>query len=335
MATFPGCKPTPNQAHQPIPPGGTDVQGADIQIEIPGGASSFNIPIPSTLLTYDLQVGEVTSERALGEARKFGVEGQAEIEPSTQRIRVQSGDLVCELDQRLGTAFFQDLSAMWGANSATPAPIGAPITSSPPPDPVVPSEEASKQFAQDYLKRFQLDSVGELKFFQANYFAKGIINGKTTILQREIVYRRYLNDRIVLGPGSQVSVFIGDEGKIIGCFLDWPSVQQGKAVSIKKVDKALDDLRAKLAEIGQLDSVSRYRSFKISEVKLYYLGQTMPNKQRIIIPSYGVKGIADRGQGPINDMVMLTASDEAMVILPKTETEPVNDVPSPAPYPAS
>ncbi len=329
LAAFPGCKTSPSQAHQPIPPGGSDVQGADIQIEIPGGASSFDIPIPSTLLTYDLQVGALSSERAVAEARKFGIEGQAQIEPSEQRIRVQSGDSVCDLNLVLGSVFFQNVPAMSGDNGVTPAPSGSQITSSPPPDPAVPSEESSKQLAQEYLKGIQLDGVGEPKFFQANYLVESH-SDKATIIRREIVYRRYLNDRIVLGPGSQVSVFIGDKGKIIGCFLDWPSLREGKSVSLKKGGKALENLRAKLAEISQLDQFYRYRSFKVLEIQLYYLGQIIPDKQRIIVPAYGVKGIADRGQGLVNDMVMLTASDEATVILPKTEIEPANEVPSQA-----
>lgn len=263
------------------------------KIELPD-KSLLMMPVPSSLPVYQAPFTPITREQAKARAALFELSASSSIEEGTETIFVKQGDKACEIDALTGSVYYQDNAGLQATGS----------------DVVLPDLAKNKQTAQDYLKRFGLGEPGTPEIFHVEEYPGEA--GK--VVQREIEYRRLLEERFAVGKGSEFSVIIGSGGKVVECFLDWPALQAGKSVKLQSPEAALTTLPQRLKEIAALDPKHPYRSFRITGLKLLYYGQYTASNQREVIPVYGVKGIADRGEGAFENTVILTASQEAPIL---------------------
>jgi hypothetical protein len=270
--------------------------------------------LPSTVSRFKIKPFELRMDVAQQDAAKYGVNGPSF--DSGDTLIFSEGTKALRIDRKTGAKFFEDTSSMWGANSQKPQ-INAPGNGGMP-QANVPSESQCIEMAKAYIKTHADTHADEPVFFQANETRQSISDGSTeakpnsNVVQREIVFRRIVDGKIVLGNGSQISVFVGDNGKINGIFIDWPELERIRQVKLRSSSEALNDLPSVIqSENKPLQSGQRIKTFSAKRMKLGWSGVLHADGSREIIPAFAVLGTTERENGSRDEIKLLSASDEA------------------------
>lgn len=165
----------------------------------------------------------------------------------------------------------------------------------------LPDEEVAKKIATNFLVStncLPLDAkfsdVVADKQITAEKGTDKLIQSYNTTLQ--VRYQREINGIPVVGPGSKLKVFIGDNDEVVGMFKVWRDVEPYTEIKIKTPEKAYSDL------LEGNDVVVPVRidgdKFIIKDVRLGYWMEPADKEQTNVLPVYIFKGdIIDSNTG--------------------------------------
>lgn len=114
------------------------------------------------------------------------------------------------------------------------------------------------------------------------------------VLMREIVFGKVIDGVPVVGPGSRVSVFIGDRGNVVGYMSDWmPAAATTETVQVAKLDAAYTLLEGRL---GLMNSRLPDPSLQAREIDVKgsrYALRAFKNKEGelVLLPVYQFRGM--------------------------------------------
>lgn len=158
--------------------------------------------------------------------------------------------------------------------------------------PNLPDEETAKKLAADFLaaKGFlpqdaKLNDVVADKQITADKGTDKILQSFNVTLQ--VRYQREINGMPVVGPGSKLKVFIGNNNEVVGLFKVWRDIEPYPEIHIKTPEQAYSDLVAG-NDIVQMriggDKVI------IKDAALGYWMEPADQEQTNVLPVYIFKG---------------------------------------------
>ncbi len=313
---------------------GLPTQGG-AEVRIPGGSEHFAVQnIPNTLPVYSIPPSTRDAGTVAADASVFGVRG--DVQEGQRFSSVHLGTSWFLAERKTGAEFYQDRDGLWGgmASQTGPGPDGAPLG----PIAAAPDLAASRRMADAFLSAHAPTGLGSAVFYRENEMGESVSNAlqpgmsESKITCREFQYKRSIDGLVLHGPASQISVFVGPAGKIVGYFSDWPTLIAGGAVELQGSSAALGGMKARIDHLNSLlVPGKRILSFRVDKVALGYVGYLNPDGSRDVIPTYAVLGQADHENGPRTEVIYLTAAPAAPIRDPEppSPADPVQPPPPP------
>lgn len=231
-------------------------------------------------------------------------------------LMYRNGTRALRINKKFGFSFYQDESRMWGRTTIAPS---ASVSTNAPihdfrSDFDVPSEARCVELAKSYVAEKGLAEPGQYTTFQVNVAWRNIAPRDNIspqidqITQREVVFKRRMGNLVIQGPGSQISIFIGSKGDVVGAFVDWPELELNGFASTIPSDVAIESIGPMLkSQDGAIDAENRISRFDVGSVDLCYAGKLNNDGSRDIIPSYAFGGKLFRGDNAQQQTVKVSA----------------------------
>ncbi len=170
--------------------------------------------------------------------------------------------------------------------------------------PVIPSAEQCRQIALEFLGNNNLvegTRYEQLRYERTNEILRAFVRladrgqppGSPRVVLREVVFGKYIGSTPVIGAGSQVSVFIGDRGQVVGFMSNWmPAVPTRQRLDVVPPGEAADLLKSELAAVNQSLPDPRLQLHQVSAEACRYALQGFTNKQgqQVLMPIYQFRG---------------------------------------------
>lgn len=267
--------------------------------------------IPSQIAVLHVVSDKPTEQDVVANGAKFGVFGAPE--KKGRDYILHNGDLWFSEDDTTGIQMFCNTSKMWGANRQ--AAKGDDKSFATAPRSIVPDDITARNVALNYIVDHGLAGSETPVYYQTNDLFQSIsTSNESYLVQREIVFKRAIDGVLIHGNGSQISVFLGDKGEVVGAMVDWPKLAHGKPNAIKNGDQALLEVPRKVAELNTQTSISKQiQNLDLTKVAFGYVGQINQDGSRDLVPTYVALGKAHTGDGEKSLLMFLTAADKAPV----------------------
>jgi len=195
--------------------------------------------------------------------------------------------------------------------------------------PVIPDVEQCRNVALHFLGSKNLiagTDVEQLEYVSTNEVLRSFVSlqdqgraaGAPRVVMREVVFGKKIGGVPVVGPGSRVSVFIGDKGSVTGFMSNWmPAVATAQKIGLSNADKAYDVLKDRLQAMNRRLPNPQLRARQIRAEKSRYALSAFKNKQGelIVLPVYEFRGTLKDGLGRTLDFDhrVLAAADPTAV----------------------
>lgn len=272
-------------------------------------SGSVNISIPPTVQKYTVQnlIPEMdvysatpetfTEERAITRARTFGVTGP--VVDSGEFAIVKDSHRIVKIHKKTGIIFYQDTDKQWGADFREgQGAIG---------------ENAAISAAESYLNQQKLSGLDKATHFQVNETRRAYsVDNHVDLIEREIVFKRKIGGHVIIGPGGQISVFVGPTGKIHGAMVDWLPLKRERSVHVNQLSRLEGNIRDAVVERNHRAPASAQVSgFGVTTTHLNYMGFIKPDGSRVFMPAFSVEGTKAYADHSESDVVVVSGSDEA------------------------
>ncbi len=170
--------------------------------------------------------------------------------------------------------------------------------------PVIPTVEQCRQLALQFLANNNLvegTRYERLSYERTNEILRAFVRledsgqppGNPRVVLREVVFGKYIGSTPVIGAGSQVSVFIGDRGQVVGFMSNWmPTVPTGQRLDVVPPAQAAELLKSQLATANQSLPDPKLQLHQVSAKACRYALQGFTNKQgqQVLMPIYQFRG---------------------------------------------
>jgi len=195
--------------------------------------------------------------------------------------------------------------------------------------PVIPDLDQCRDIALNFLGSKSLiagTDAEELDYVSTNELLRSFVSvqdqgrppGRPRVLMREVVFGKKIGGVPVVGPGSRVSVFVGDRGSVVGFMSNWmPAVATTQKISVSNADAAYNVLKDRLDVMNRRLPNPQLRARQITAEHSRYALSAFRNKQGelIVLPVYEFRGTLKDGLNrTLNfDHRVLAAADPAAV----------------------
>lgn len=262
--------------------------------------------IESDLINYEVVPEKLEAAEISTDAQKFGVIGASRSMDDITEISNERFSYT--FNHKTGSSFYRDNSKIWGADSFTDSAVA-------------PSEDQSIELAKEFIKERKLAIGDTPKVYQVNTLNSSTSRlGIVEPIEREVVFRRKVNGHVILGSGSQISIFVGKGNKIHGAFVDWPKLRPIKTTKLRDPMKNIQLMDAAISEKNKkLSPQDKISGFEVKKTRLEYAGFFNKDGSRTIIPVYALEGVKNGLERTEVDTLLITASDENM----GADTDPI------------
>lgn len=233
---------------------------------------------PEKIMVYRVRKPSVTKVSVLAQAKKLGISGTVRNSDLGLSVKTSRGDFHIAKD----TGSF-DYSTKDFEHQAFPLKN-------------VLSDAEYKRLAIDFLNKNDLlskDAVFE-RINRGITTTTGLPGKKTKspIMIEAVFGSKKLNGLEWSGTEPKISVYFGENGKIIGASSTWREVEPFKNYPIISVDEAIKQIRD-----GKVIIYNQYfdNNGIIRDVKLVYLSEPIGYNQKYVIPYYSITYINQPG----------------------------------------
>jgi hypothetical protein len=209
----------------------------------------------------------------------------------------------------------------------------------------IPEENDCVAAAQNFLSERNLvegtegeglmvERVNELKRGYRFVADKAPAAAPVTIM-REVVFTKTLDGTPCTGPGTHLSVFIGDRGAVWGYLSNWmPLVPTNERVGVTPSQDAFETLRRQLVDTDSQMPDPRQRAAQVNVQKCRHVWVTTPNADGdyFMVPGFEYKGLVTTRQGVATSFsqVVLAAQEPPQTphrIIPNIQRAPQGEPP--------
>ncbi|MDT3699689.1 MAG: hypothetical protein RO469_09685 [Thermincola sp.] len=235
--------------------------------------------LPTELAVYKVKKPDLTGEQVKQQALKLGItNGTVKESPIDFKVLTPEGDYIVDKETGSFSYLIKDFELQT-------EPLKTIL-----------SDEEYKKLATDFL-----NNKGLMK---TEAIFKDVNKGNTvTVLENglekhypfmiEVRFGRDLNNLQWDGVGPKISVYLGENGKIIGAASVWREVEVANKYPIISVALALEQIKSNDAIIydaGANDTGT------IKEIKLMYMSDPIGYDQQNVIPYYMMVGTNEAGK---------------------------------------
>lgn len=258
-----GCATTPPPAASP-------------SSQAPAIAAQLQGPAPDSGLMSILkgQPDPDPKQRAAALAAKIGLKG--DVTEDHGSAFVIDGSSTVSVDETTGIASY-NTPYKWGGLDHANAP----------------DLETCKADAQAFLTKLDVAPQDQYGFYQDGTSSAGTSDGQSWTPERQVIYNRRWGGRLIQGPGSQLMVFVGPNGRINGANIDWVQLTEVKQVPYKSADEAQKGLTEAIVKEDKILITNHPESpadFKVTQTTLGYTAFMNPDGSRTILPAYAYAG---------------------------------------------
>lgn len=194
----------------------------EVVYEIPDKKALPDIPKESPV--YEITAPEVTKQTSLSVAREFlGQdldEGQVEERKNFYSLKGENGKI--KLYKNSGAIFYKTNKLFQSPDREYDM-----------------SDEEVKKIAGDYLDKHNLKPTNpndELVFSGIRHLEDVNPEKGKKIVHTEILYTRKIGGKNVMGSGSKMVVYVGNDKEVIGLYKLWRPIKDGQPKMVKNVD---------------------------------------------------------------------------------------------------
>jgi len=159
-------------------------------------------------------------------------------------------------------------------------------------EPKLPSDAEAMEIAETFLSSRGLFPSGAVvsnvvadEQCEINTSTKEVSNVIKTDLQ--VIFDRKIDNIPVIGPGSKLKVYIGNDGEVIGFYKAWRALEPYSECKIKTPEEAFENLKAgKCRFAGPIG----FDKAIVEEISLAYYIEAADKEQDFVEPVYVFKG---------------------------------------------
>jgi len=265
-----------NTANEQLPPMTLyEVRGSVSTPEIALDESVALPEIPDKILVYKVKRPEVTAEKVAALAETLGL--RSSITENDEKFIVRDGSFELEVLKASGRVAYADLSKIYGDISNPPN---------------LPSEKSAIESARESLsdKKGLMPSDAEFSKVvtdTAEIARKDPNTGEVSIekidLVMQVMFSREIDGIPVIGAGSKLKAYIGDNGDVIGVYKCWREYEPYQQFTILTAAQALERLKEK--GIHGVRTITGEK-VTVKEVYLAYYAQPAIDNQEYLQPVY-------------------------------------------------
>lgn len=239
--------------------------------------------IPDKIMVYKVKRPEVTAEKVTTLAETLGLIG--DVSENDERVIMKNNSLELEVLKASGRLFYGDSSKIYGD-------INNP--------PNLPLKEMAIKSAKEFLSDNGLmpaDAEFSKVMTDTSEIARkdpdtGDVSTEKIDLVMQVIFNRKINDFPIVGAGSKLKAYIGNNGDVVGVYKCWREYAPYKQFTILTPSQALERLREK-----GIHRVITVEEVKVKEVYLAYYAEPSPEDQEYLQPMYVFE--VDIGRGEI------------------------------------
>jgi len=207
--------------------------------------------------------------------------------------------------------------------------------------PVIPDMRHCRDIALNFLGSWNLIEGGEsesLQYVTTNEVVRSYVSlkerglppGPPRVVMREVVFGKTIGGVPVVGPGSRVSVFVGDRGSVIGFMSNWmPVVATQEKIGVAPPDAAYRRLGDRLRELsGKLpDRREAVKEAQAQQTRYALSAFKTTGGEMLLLPVYEFRGSLKDGRDRVlsfSHPVLAASNPKALASrLQLAEQEPV------------
>jgi len=252
---------------------------------------------PDKMMVYKVKSPEITTENVVALAEALGL-GSGVTENDGKFI-VRNGSLELEVLKASGRVAYADLSRIYGDISSSP--------------PNLPSEESAIESARKFLSDKGL-MPSDAKFSKvvtdfAEIARKDQNTGEVSIekidLVMQVMFSREIDGFPVVGAGSKLKTYIGDNGDVVGVYKCWRELEPYEQRAILTSAQAFERLKEK--GIHGVRAITGEK-VTVKEVYLAYYAQPAVDNQEYFQPVFVFE--VDTGRGELIKQYIPALQDE-------------------------
>lgn len=226
---------------------------------------------PDKIMVYKVKRPEVTAEKVTTLAETLGLIG--DVSEDANRCIVKEDSIELEVLKASGRLFYGDSSKIYGD-------INNP--------PNLPLKETAIKSAKEFLSANGL-MPADAEFSKvvtdtAETARKdpdtGDVSTEKIDLVTQVIFDRKINDFPVVGAGSKLKAYVGNNGDVVGVYKCWREYEPYKQFTIITPSQALERLREKGIHRVTGEEV------KVRGVYLAYYAEPSPDDQEYLQPVY-------------------------------------------------
>ncbi|SFQ46111.1 hypothetical protein SAMN05444406_1563 [Caldicoprobacter faecalis] len=257
---------------RPMPKSGSGGNFLSLTLDIP------EPQFPEKMMVYKVIKPALTKEMIREQAAKLGVVGSVEETEVDFRVMAANGSIF-SVDKETGSINFTTKEF-----ETAVSPLKTVL-----------SDEEYKKLALEFLTSCGLmKEEAEFRDVNKENTVTIVENGveKKLPFMIEVRFGRKKDDIPWGGVGPKISVYFGENGKIIGAASVWREVEPFREYPIKEFSKALEDIKQGKATIYE---ALPNDSGKVKEVRLMYRLDPIGYQQEYVIPYFMVIGTNSKG----------------------------------------
>jgi len=251
---------------------------------------------PDKMMVYKVKRPEVTVEKVLALAEALGLEGN--ITETDEKFIVRNGSFELEVLKASGRVAYADLSKIYGDISNPPN---------------LPSEDSAIESAIKFLSdKGLMPSDAEFSKVVTDFaeIARKDPNTSEVSVEKidlvmQVMFSREIDGFPVVGPGSKLKVYIGDNGDVVGVYKCWRAYEPYEQFDILTAKQAFERLKERgICGVKALTG----EKVTVKEVYLAYYARPAVDKQEYFQPVFVFE--LDTGRGEIIKQYVPALRDE-------------------------
>ena len=287
-------------------PGSLGYRDTDIEVIL-----NCSLPeAPKQMPVLEVLRYEYTIDEALNIAADlFNITGNVEV---IYRPR-PTGDMAIEITdgKKSLTLFFEGAVEYTTPEWGSPAHIPSKL----------PSPSRAREIANAFLNKvrsFGLIPDGiEPVYQEVRPGERSVMNETSWTNYLDVVYKITYKGYLIIGPSSEITVSIGDRGRIVAFFGDWRRLSVAeRLVDIITPEEALNQLKAQLRSRSPIRRAARISKVIIDEVEIAYWAEPVLEEQDELLPAYNFKGVMIFNDGKTWEFNLLAISAVSGEMLP-------------------
>lgn len=227
--------------------------------------------VPQHVPVYKTKPVRVDMDMITKLAEDLGLSGRGQIEDLGDMLVYRDGQFRIEVRKQSGALWYLDEERFL---------IGGPL------DKPTFTEKRAIALAEEFLNSSKLMPgdgayVAQVRHLHDLAISADSQERASRIVDTEVIFRRTISGIPVIGPGSIVTVYLDNEGQVVGCYKLWRKIETEPVVTVKTLDP-----QAALAQIEANYDREAQVYIGVEDLQFGYFAHGPDETQAYLQPAY-------------------------------------------------